>query len=474
MAVSSPIKFGTDGWRGVIADTFTFANVRVVTQAVADYLRARHTAPRGIVIGYDHRFQSSTFARIAAEVLVANGIPVCLAREPLPTPAVSFAARHHQLDGGIMITASHNPPDWNGFKFKTPDGASADPEITAQFEARLGATPPASTALAAAPAALVRELPLIEPYLDWVRAFVDQRTLGAGAYRLLMDSMYGVGKTYVQELLRGTPHTVTTMRAEHNPSFCGIAPEPVPHNLAATVEAARAANADLTCITDGDADRLAALDSRGAYLITPRIAVLIAAHLLRNRGWSGTLVKTVSCSVVVDRFARAHGLRVMEEPVGFKYIVPYLRSGEALVGTEESGGLGLRGHIPERDGILGSLMLLEALIGLGFRNAGAAVDWLDQQYGALRYHRVDAHYTAQQKETFLARVKAAPPQELLGQRVVNIKTVDGVKFECADDSWLLLRFSGTEPLVRFYAEAPSAAAAQALTEIGLTLLTAGV
>lgn len=468
---TSVIKFGTDGWRGIIADTFTFQNVRVVTQAVADYLLSRTSSPRGIVIGYDHRFQSPTFARIAADVLIANDIPVCLADQPLPTPAISFAARHYQLDGGIMITASHNPPEWNGFKFKTPDGASADPEITAQFEALIGHTPPRSRNQAQTPRSLILDLPILQPYLDWLRSFVHFPTLSKIPYRLLVDSMYGVGKTFVQELLLNTPHTVKTIRTEHNPSFRGIAPEPVPQNLAETTQAARAFNADLTCITDGDADRLAALDSRTDYLITPRIAVLIAAHLLKNRGLSGAMIKTVSCSVVVDRFARQHNLPLHEKPVGFKYIVPYLRSGEALVGTEESGGLGIKGHIPERDGILGSLMLLESLIGLGFSNSAQAVDWLDNHYGPLRYHRIDAHYTPQQKETFLTRIKTAPPKELLGQPVVKINNTDGTKLICADDSWLLLRFSGTEPLVRFYAEAYSAENARALTEIGLKLLS---
>ncbi|MCX7848512.1 MAG: phosphoglucomutase/phosphomannomutase family protein [bacterium] len=466
----SPIKFGTDGWRGIIADTFTFDNVRLVTQAVADWLLAQPHPPRGILIGYDHRFQSPSFARVAAEVLLANHIPVCLAPEPLPTPAISFAVRHHNLNGGIMITASHNPPEWNGFKFKTPDGASADPEITTQFEARIATTTPSSTPLPSAPKSLILDLPILQPYLEWLRSFVHFPTLRSRPYRLLMDSMFGVGKTYVQDLLRDTPHTIKTIRTEHNPSFCGIAPEPVPQNLNDTIQAALAFHADLTCITDGDADRLAALDSRTNYLITPRLAVLIAAHLLKNRGLSGAMIKTVSCSVVVDRFARKFHLPLHEKPVGFKYIVPYLRSGEALVGTEESGGLGIRGHIPERDGILASLILLEALIGLGFSNSADAADWLDREFGALRYHRLDAHYSPEQKHTFLTRLKTSPPKELLGQPVVNINTTDGVKFICADDSWLLLRFSGTEPLVRFYAEAYSPENARALTEIGLNLL----
>jgi phosphomannomutase len=240
--------------------------------------------------------------------------------------------------------------------------------------------------------------------------------------------------------------------------------------MQAGLDAARSANADVLLVTDGDADRLAAADNRGQYIITPKIAVLIAMHLMRNRGWSGNLIKTVSGSMVVDRFARAHGIEVIEKPIGFKHIVPYLVSGEALVGTEESGGLGIQGHIPERDGILGSLVFVEALAGLGFANAGEAMDFLDNEFGKLRYHRIDEHIDPALKESFLGRVQADPPADLLGRKIVNIKTLDGVKFECEDESWLLLRFSGTEPVVRFYAEAPTMDEAEALTQHGLDIL----
>jgi len=470
--MSSPvIKFGTDGWRAVIADGFTFENVRIVSQAIADYVLRRGAQPQGMVIGYDNRFQGETFASIVAEVIVANGIPVCLAGEPLPTPVISFAARHYGLDGGIMITASHNPAEYSGIKFKTPDGASADPSITSQFEQLAGASPVRRVDLGTARRNdMVMDLALTKPYFSWISNFIDRKVLGRTAYTVVVDSMYGVGKRYIEEMLKDSPHTVATVRGERNPSFCGIAPEPIPANLAACAEAVRERHADVGLVTDGDADRIGALDNNGGYIITPKIATLIALHLIKNRGWKGSFVKTLSCSVVIDRFAREFNMPVIEKAVGFKNIVPYLMSHEALVGTEESGGLGIQNHIPERDGILGSLLFLEALVGLGFKHAAEAMAFLDKNYGALRYHRVDRHVDSAQKDAFMRRVASAPPTELLGSRVANIKTFDGVKFECADDSWLLLRFSGTEPLVRVYAEGPSQEHAEALTKLGEAML----
>ncbi len=467
------IKFGTDGWRGVIADTFTFENVGIVAQAIADVILAKTDAPKGIAIGYDNRFEGEQFSRVVGEVLVGNGVPVGLATTPLPTQAVSFAAKHYGLDGGVMITASHNPPEYSGVKFKTPEGSSADPETTAQFEARVGETPVRRASLEAPESRhLVMDLAFEKPYIEWVRNFIDYDILARKPYTIVVDSMYGVGKRYVEELLAGTGHKVTTIRAERNPLFGGICPEPVPKNMEATKDAVRENQADVAFVTDGDADRLAAMDNNGEYIITPKIAVIIGLHFLKNRGWTGSMIKTVSCSVIVDRFAREHNLAFEEKPVGFKYIVPYLVSGEALVGTEESGGLGIKNHIPERDGILGSLVFLEALVGLGFDNAGEAMAFLDDHYGKLRYHRIDRHVDPGGKEAFMRKMSSSPPAELLGKKVVNIKTFDGVKFECEDDSWLLLRFSGTEPVVRFYAEAPEMEEAVALTELGETMLGA--
>ena len=465
------IKFGTDGWRGVIADTFTFENVGIVCQAIADVVKEKNPNPKGIAIAYDNRFQGDKFAEIAAEVMLGNGIPICLSDKPLPSQAVSFAAKHHNLDGGIMITASHNPPEYNGVKFKTSEGASADRETTALFEARVGETPVKKININSSDAKkLILDLPFEKPYLEWVRNFIDYSMISKKSYNVVVDSMYGVGKKYVEQLLDKTNHKVNTIRSERNPGFDGISPEPVPKNMEATFNAVKKFNADVAFVTDGDADRLAAADNRAEYIITPKIATLIAMHLIKNRGWTGSIIKTVSCSVILDRFAKDFNLKLVEEPVGFKYIVPYLISGEALVGTEESGGLGIKNHIPERDGVLGSLLFLEALAGLGFNNAGEAMDFIDENYGKMRYHRIDKHIDPDKKNAFINSVTSNPPSEILGKKIVNVKTIDGVKFECDDDSWLLLRFSGTEPVVRFYAEAPTMNEAIAMTEKGEAML----
>jgi len=467
----SIIKFGTDGWRGVIADTFTFENVAIVCQAIADVIKEKNPDPKGIAIAYDNRFQGDKFAEIAAEVMLGNGIPICLSNIPLPSQAVSFAAKHHNLDGGIMITASHNPPEYNGVKFKTSEGASADRETTALFEARVGEVPVKKININSSEAKkLILDLPFEKPYLEWVKNFVDYEMISKKYYNVVVDSMYGVGKKYIEQLLHNTNHKINTIRSERNPGFNGISPEPVPKNMEATFNAVKEFNADVAFVTDGDADRLAAADNRAEYIITPKIAAIIAMHLMKNRGWTGSIIKTVSCSVILDRFAKEFNLKLVEEPVGFKYIVPYLISGEALVGTEESGGLGLKNHIPERDGVLGSLMFLEALAGLGFNNAGEAMDFIDENYGKMRYHRIDKHIDTDKKDAFISSVTSNPPAEILGKKIVNIKTIDGVKFECEDDSWLLLRFSGTEPVVRFYAEAPTMNEAIAMTEKGEAML----
>ena len=465
------IKFGTDGWRGVIADTFTFENVEIVCQAIADVIIEKNPNPKGIAIAFDNRFQGDKFANIAAEVMLGNGIPVCLSDIPLPSQAVSFAAKHYKLDGGIMITASHNPPEYNGVKFKTTDGASADQNTTALFEKRVGESTVKKIKVDSPKAKkLILDLPFESPYLESVRNFINYDVLSKKSYDIIVDSMFGVGKKYIELLLNNTCHNVITIRSERNPGFEGISPEPVPKNMNATFQAINKYNANVAFVTDGDADRLAAADNRADYIITPKIAALIAMHLIENRGWTGSIIKTVSCSVILNRFAKEFNLKLVEEPVGFKYIVPYLISGEALVGTEESGGLGIKNHIPERDGILGSLMFLEALVGLGFNNAGEAMDFIDQRYGKMRYHRIDKLIDPDKKDAFIKRISSNPPSEILGKKIVNVKTIDGVKFECDDDSWLLLRFSGTEPVVRFYAEAPTMDEAVAMTEKGEEML----
>lgn len=465
------IKFGTDGWRGVIADTFTFENLAKAAQAYADYLKAEGKAGASLVVGYDHRFLGKRFAELVAEILWANGFKVLPADKPLPTPTVSYAVKHYDLAGGVMITASHNPANYSGFKIKTPPGCSADVNTTKGIEAQVGKNEPIRISRSEAEKlGLVLQGDPEKVYLEWVDSFIDKKLLSSKPLKVLVDSLYGVGKTYIADILNKLGHQAETIRSDRNPAFPGIAPEPVPPNMAASLEKIKNEGFDICLVTDGDADRLAAADNRGEYIITPKIALILALYFMKRKGWSGKMVKTVSCSVTIDRFCKKYGIPLEEKPVGFKYIVPHLIDGTALVGTEESGGLGFQKHIPERDGILSGLLLVEALIGLGFNNAGEALDYIDKEFGTMRYHRIDKACDPNAKDAFMKKLETDPPAEILGRKVKNIKTIDGVKFELEDDSWLLLRFSGTEPVCRFYAEAPTLKEAEEMTILGSQML----
>ena len=465
------IKFGTDGWRGIIADTFTFENLSLAAQAYADYLKTEGKAGASLVVGYDHRFLGKRFASLVSEILWGNGFKVMLSNKPLPTPAVSYAVKHFDLAGGVMITASHNPANYSGFKIKLPPGCSADVATTKGIEAQVGKNPPKRiTKEEAEKKGLVLTGDPEKVYLEWVENFLDKDLLKTKKLKVLVDSLYGVGKTYIADILNKYGHEAVTIRAERNPSFPGIAPEPVPPNMVASIAKTVKEKFDVCLVTDGDADRLAAVDSRGEYIITPKIALLLALYFMKCKKWSGKMIKTVSCSKTIDRFCEKYGIPLEEKPVGFKYIVPHLIDGTALVGTEESGGLGFQKHIPERDGILSGLLLVEALIGLGFNNAGEALDYIDKEFGCMRYHRIDKACDPNAKDAFVKKLETNPPAEILGRKVKNIKTIDGVKFELEDDSWLLLRFSGTEPVCRFYAEAPTLKEAEEMTILGSRML----
>ena len=468
---NSVIKFGTDGWRGIIADTFTFENLAIAAQAYADYLNAQGKAGASLVVGYDNRFFGEKFATLVTEILWGNGFKVLPTEKALPTPAISYAVKHFNFVGGVMITASHNPASYNGFKIKVFPGCSAAPDVTSEIEKQIGRNVPVRlTRQEAEKKGLLLSGDVEKVYLAWVENFLDQKILTSRKMKVLVDSLYGVGKTYIADILKKLGHEADTVRSERNPGFPGIAPEPVPQNMEFSLNLMRGGAYDVGLCTDGDADRLAAVDSRGEYIITPKIALLLALYFLRQKKWSGKIIKTVSCSITLDSFAKKYGLELLEKPIGFKYIAPYLLDGTALVGTEESGGLGYQKHIPERDGILSGLLFVEALIGLGFKNSAEALDFIDKEFGHWRYYRQDRACDPNAKDTFMEKLRLEAPAKILGRSVKNIKTIDGVKFELEDDSWLLLRFSGTEPVCRFYAEAPTLEEAAALTEYGLALL----
>ncbi len=460
------IKFGTDGWRGVIADTFTFDSVRTVSQAAADYLRTLDKREIRVVIGYDTRFQSETFAALAAEVLAANGIQVVLSTRAIPSPCVSWAIKEHGFDSGVMFTASHNPPEFNGFKFKAAYAGSADKALTSKIESHLYRTEPRVMALEEAKAAgRVEEADFVPGYLDGVRAFVDFERIAASGLRVVADAMYGAQQRLMAAVLDGTTCTVDVIRGERNPNFPGIFPEPIPPHTEALQRAVRERGADVGLAVDGDADRIGACMASGEFVSPHQIFAMLLLHFLENRQGTGLVVKTISSTTLVEKIVRKYRLELVEVPIGFKHICELLRRRDVLIGGEESGGIGFKGYIPERDGTLSGLLLLELMARTGKRLDEIMAE-LDAEYGTFRYRRVDVDYPLERKDDLLRHLAKHPLAELDGSRVVEVKTYDGVKFIAENDDWLLVRPSGTEPVLRIYAEAKSFEVVDTLLALG--------
>jgi phosphomannomutase len=449
------ITFGTDGWRGVIADTFTFDNVRIVSQAAADYLRSLDKSDVRVAVGYDMRFQSETFARLAAEVLAGNGIHVVLSTRPVPSPCLSYAIKQHGFDSGVMITASHNPPRFNGFKFKAAYAGSADQSITSKIESHLYRNEPKAMPFEHARAkGLVEEADLVPAYLDGLRAFVDFDRIAASHFYVVADAMYGAQQRLMAALLDGTTCTVEVIRGERNPNFPGIFPEPIPPHTEALERAVPERGADVGFAVDGDADRIGACKSTGEFVSPHQIFAMLVLHFLENRGGGGLVVKTISSTTLVEKIARRHGLELAEVPIGFKHVCELLRTRDVLIGGEESGGIGFKGYIPERDGTLSSLLLLELMATSGKRLDEIMAE-LDEEYGTFRFRRVDVEYPLARMNDLMRHLAERPPKALRGSAVVKVKTYDGVKFIAENDDWLLVRPSGTEPVLRIYAETKS-------------------
>jgi alpha-D-glucose phosphate-specific phosphoglucomutase len=450
--MTNKIKFGTDGWRGVIADTFTFENVRIVSQAVADYLTSKKLAKRGIAIGYDCRFMSERFAEIAAEVFAGNGIKVFLTTEAIPTPMLSFIVPHKKLAGGVMLTASHNPPRFNGFKFKPDFGGSATDEITNDIEGFLGANQPQTISFDEA-----RKKGFIEiedfstDYFEHCWYFLERDWVGKSELKIVYDAMHGSGKHFMAEFLKATNYDVITIAGERNPYFGGRDPEPIIRNFAPLVETVKAEKADIGLGTDGDADRIGAVNMFGESINPHQVFALLTLHLIRNRGWSGDIVKTISSTQLITKIAEKYERNVYITPVGFKYICDLMRQHDILIGGEESGGIGFKNHIPERDGILAGVLLLELMEAEGKPIHEIFAD-VEEEFGVFRYHRVDAHTTMEIKNNAVPKLQQNPPTEIIGLKVNKIDDFDGIKFYLEDDSWLLIRPSGTEPVLRIYVE----------------------
>jgi phosphomannomutase len=471
------IKFGTDGWRAVIAEDFTFANVARVAQATADFWKSEVQSPKAkvfgyklkVIVGYDRRFLSDRFAQITAEVFAGNNFQVILTPEPTPTPSVSFAVKNLRAVGGVMITASHNPPIFNGFKLKSYYGGSSDSETCQAVESFLDRNPVKNLPLADAIKNGRIKITDVRPaHYAALKKLVDFELIANSKLRFAHDALFGVGAGCFEQLLAGTTCKVTTLNGEHDVLFGGINPEPIVQNYARSQAFLKKHPHDICLVTDGDADRVGGMDGHGNYLTTHQIICLLLHHLIVNRQGRGRVVKALTTTSMVDKMCAFYSLPLVETGVGFKYICAEMLKGGVLLGAEESGGIGFPGHIPERDGIAAGLMLLE-LLATERVSVNRLLAGLEKQFGPHRYGRIDTHYPLELRASLMEFLKNNPPGKLLRSPLADMKTFDGVKFIAADSSWLMLRGSGTEPILRIYAEAKSDAGVQKLLKLGVGL-----
>ncbi len=476
------INFGTDGWRAVIADTFTFANLRLVAQAVADAINQQHSGDDDpqVVIGYDTRFLSDRFAMETARVMAANGIIAWLSRADVPTPAVSFNVVNKGADAGVVITASHNPPRYNGFKLKAPYGGSATQEQARLVEQQLrnmeqdARGPNLIDYQQAIDSGMIRRFDPTWIYYQHLSEFVDLDKISERELKVATDAMYGAGRGSFNMMLSRTRTKVIEVRGDMNPGFGGVHPEPIMKHLTELTAVIQREHADVGLATDGDADRIGAIDAHGAFVDPHHIFALVMRHLIEHKGLTGDVVKTISTTFMIDNMAHAYGVTLHETPVGFNHIADLMMTQDVLIGGEESGGISIKGHIPEGDGILMGLLLLEVMAYARAPLHEIIAD-LQQQFGPAHYARNDVRLGRQlAKRDVVAKLEAHAPTHLIGEEVVRINTLDGIKFYLADNSWLLIRPSGTEPVLRIYAEARTPDAVTALLheggELGKTVI----
>ncbi|MFN0072327.1 MAG: phosphoglucomutase/phosphomannomutase family protein [Chloroflexota bacterium] len=453
--MTSPIKFGTDGWRALIAEDYTFDNVRICAQATMDWLKSTERAAGGLVIGYDTRFGSERFAQAVAEVAAGNGVKVLLTREATPTPVVSYNVMNRQAGGGVIITSSHNPASYNGFKIKTHVGASAEPEVIDDVEARIDGISLESVKRTSFKDALSRgQVEVIDAkvsYLEQVHRLVDLGPIREAGLTVAIDAMFGAGSGYFQSLLLGGSTRLLELRQEYNPGFPGIAPEPILPHINLLLETIRSQGADVGLATDGDADRIGLADEHGTFINQHQVYALLFLYLLEQRGLRGPAVRSVTSTEMADALGRQFDVPVYETAVGFKYVGPRMVETNAIIGGEESGGFGFAGHIPERDAIVAGVYLLDLMVKLQ-RPMSGVLDYLRDKVGPRFYHRWDVDFPADQREIIAHRVATATPAEVDGSPVASLNTIDGYKWSLEDGSWLLIRFSGTEPLLRIYTE----------------------
>jgi phosphomannomutase len=477
MSKINPIKFGTDGWRAVIAREFTFDNVRICAQALCDYLKQSGLAEKGLVIGYDTRFASEDFASACAATAAGAGLQVYLSSHATPTPEISYTVTARQAAAAIMITASHNPAAYNGFKIKSLDGASAPSEMIAGVEkniARLwNSKDDSPDKVSSSPAgAKIEHCDFDPPYLRRMTELVDIERIKASNLKIVIDSMYGAGSGCLKRLLSGGKAAVNELNSERNPAFPGINPEPIAVNLDTLIAKIKHDRADIGIATDGDADRIGIVDENGRFVTQLEVYALLAYYLLEIRGLRGPLIKTVNATSMLYKLGELYGVPVIETPVGFKYVAPAMLANKAIIGGEESGGYGFRGHIPERDAILAGLYFLDLVVSSG-KSVAQLLEHLFSLVGPHYYHRRDFHFPESERPAIFERVKNARFEAIDGISLAKVDNLDGFRFTLQDGSWLLIRFSGTEPLLRIYTETNQPDRVEKLLDFGQKLAGVG-
>jgi phosphomannomutase len=460
------IKFGTDGWRGVIGDDFTYETLRYASQGIAEYMLGRSHQPLAIV-GYDCRFASELFAAEAARVLAGNGVETLLFDRASPTQVASWTVIDRKATGALVITASHNPYIFNGVKYKPETGSAAPPEVLTELErliAQAVERGPRRVRKAEAAGGRVDSYDPRPPYEHQMERMVELPRLRSAGLRILHECMHGSGYGYLAELVGSESTRVTELHPERNPFFGGVNPEPIPENLGPAMQAMSQGVYDICICTDGDADRLGIIDERGRFVNQLQVYALLMWYLIELRGWNGPVVKSVNMTSMADRLGELYGVPVHEVPVGFKNVAPKMMETGAVLGGEESGGFGIRGHIPERDGILAGLFIVDMVIQTG-RSVSGLLAELEAKVGPHSYARHDIRLPREtydgDRKRVLKTLREHVPDSVAGVRVERVRDDDGFKFYLADGSWVLLRTSGTEPLVRVYAEAETPGAVEA-------------
>lgn len=460
------IHFGTDGWRAVISEDFTFENVKIVAQAIADYIKGQKSKIKSkksniygkkmaTIVGYDTRFLSEKYAQLIGCVLAANGIKVILTDRPTPTPSVSFNIRHENFIGGVMVTASHNPARYNGIKYKGYFGGSVGKDVTDEIESRLYASKVRFIDRNQAKRkGLIRIKDIIPTHLKHVKKYADMKLLKKSRLNILVDSMNGTGANYIEEVLRHTNNKVTTINGSRDPYFGGRSPEPNEVFLRSTARVVKKGHYDIAIVTDGDADRLGVVLSNGKVISGHKIMTLLLLHFLEDRSLTGGVVQTICGTALIDKICRDYGLKTYKTAVGFKYIAEVINKEDILIGGEETGGVAFKGWLPERDGILSGLLILE-MMAYRKENLMKILENIKRDYGVYIYKRYDLRFSKEKKKKLLSSLHRKPFSKALGKNIVNVKSYDGFKFIREDGSWFMLRSSGTEPKLRIYSEAHS-------------------